>query len=314
MRRLLIASLLATAASAASPSQAAVTLGSDLTTEPTNLFDCSSTTSTRGCLFVQDVLPGHQLSSPFDGVVVRWSVRMGTQTQAQQIRIRVVRRVDATHFRAISSGSLEPIGAGSASYSFPAQLPLRTGDQVAIEADKGTTVQWGAVSTGAHASWYLPSPLDGATTVDPSPGIDDRELTFNVAVEADCDTDGLGDETQDTDTSSCPTCRGKTATITGTEGTDRLSGTPAADVIAALGGNDKVSGLAGNDTICGGSGKDTLKGGKGNDQLSGQKGNDGLYGQKGNDKLSGKAGNDILKGGPGKDKLKGGAGKDKQVQ
>jgi Ca2+-binding RTX toxin-like protein len=111
-----------------------------------------------------------------------------------------------------------------------------------------------------------------------------------------------------------PVCRGKTATIVGDDGPNKLSGTPAADVIAALGGSDKVSGLAGKDTICAGSGRDTLKGGAGNDQLSGQKGNDKLYGQKGNDKLSGKAGKDTLNGGPGKDILKGGAGKDKQIQ
>jgi CotH kinase protein/RTX calcium-binding nonapeptide repeat (4 copies) len=92
------------------------------------------------------------------------------------------------------------------------------------------------------------------------------------------------------------TCKGKAATIVGTNSADRLTGTPAADAIAALGGNDKVSGLAGNDLICGGAGKDTLKGGKGNDKLLGQ------------------AGKDTLKGGPGNDKLKGGAGKDKQVQ
>jgi RTX calcium-binding nonapeptide repeat (4 copies) len=111
-----------------------------------------------------------------------------------------------------------------------------------------------------------------------------------------------------------PACQGKTATIVGTEGPDKLSGTPAADVIAALGGNDKVSGLAGNDTICGGAGKDTLSGGKGNDKLYGEAGKDTLNGGKGNDKLFGGAGRDTLKGGPGKDKLKGGAGKDKQIQ
>jgi Ca2+-binding RTX toxin-like protein len=92
------------------------------------------------------------------------------------------------------------------------------------------------------------------------------------------------------------TCKGKPATIVGTEGNDKLSGTAAADVIAALGGSDKVSGAAGNDRICGGTGKDALTGGKGND------------------KLYGEAGKDTLKGGPGNDKLKGGAGKDKQVQ
>ena len=92
-------------------------------------------------------------------------------------------------------------------------------------------------------------------------------------------------------TTVTPKCKGKLATILGTDGADKLSGTPAADVIVPLGGNDKVSGLAGNDTICGGAGKDALKGGKGND------------------KLFGEAGKDTLKGGPGKDKLEGGAGK-----
>jgi hypothetical protein len=110
------------------------------------------------------------------------------------------------------------------------------------------------------------------------------------------------------------TCRGKQATIVGTEGNDVRNGTSGKDVIAGLGGKDKLSGLAGNDVICGAKGNDTLKGGAGNDQLSGQKGNDKLYGQKGNDKLSGKGGKDTLKGGPDKDTLKGGAGKDKQVQ
>jgi Ca2+-binding RTX toxin-like protein len=110
------------------------------------------------------------------------------------------------------------------------------------------------------------------------------------------------------------TCRGRQATIVGSDGADQITGTGRADVIVGLGGTDKLSGLAGKDVICGAKGSDTLKGGAGNDQLSGQKGNDKLYGQKGNDKLSGKGGSDTLKGGPGKDILKGGAGKDKQVQ
>jgi Ca2+-binding RTX toxin-like protein len=93
-----------------------------------------------------------------------------------------------------------------------------------------------------------------------------------------------------------PTCKGKPATIVGTNGNDTRKGTSGKDVIAGLGGKDKLSGLAGNDLICGGAGKDTLNGGKGND------------------KLYGEAGKDTLKGGPGKDKLKGGAGKDKQIQ
>jgi len=92
------------------------------------------------------------------------------------------------------------------------------------------------------------------------------------------------------------TCKGKPATIVGTNGRDVRKGTSGKDVMVGLGGNDKLSGLAGNDLICGDAGKDTLKGGKGNDRLLGE------------------AGKDTLKGGAGNDKLKGGAGKDRQVQ
>jgi Ca2+-binding RTX toxin-like protein len=109
------------------------------------------------------------------------------------------------------------------------------------------------------------------------------------------------------------TCRGRQATIVGSNGADRGftgTGTPGADVIVGVGGNDELSGLAGNDVICGGEGKDTLSGQNGNDELSGEAGNDTLAGGAGKDSLKGGPGKDILKGGPGKDVLKGGAGKD----
>jgi hypothetical protein len=142
------------------------------------------------------------------------------------------------------------------------------------------------------------------------------QLNLSALLESDCDNDGLGDETQDPDLSSCApgttppptgtpppgsppgtppvTCKGLVATIVGTNGSDVRTGSLGKDVIAGLGGNDTLSGIAGNDVICGGGGKDLLKGGKGNDKL---------YGQKGNDALKGGKGNDVCKGGKGKDTL-----------
>jgi CSLREA domain-containing protein len=97
-------------------------------------------------------------------------------------------------------------------------------------------------------------------------------------------------------------CKGKQATLVGTNGANTIRGTGQRDVIAALGGKDKIFGLAGNDLICAGAGKDTVSGGAGNDKLLGQKGNDTLKGGKGKDTLKGGKGTDILNGGPGKDK------------
>jgi hypothetical protein len=201
---LTVAVLVASAALAAKSGHAAVTLGSDPLPPPTNsAFTCMTDQNDRGCLFVNDVIPGRQLVSPIDGVIVRWRASLNSITAAQSIRIRVVRRVDASHFTVISSGNLEPVPAGAGSYIFPAQLAIRSGDQVAGEADSGTGIAWGALVTGAHMFGYNPSPVEGATTNDPVFDNPDQEVTLNADVEPDCDKDGLGDETQDADLSVC---------------------------------------------------------------------------------------------------------------
>ena len=141
---LTVAALIASAAFAAKSSHAAVTLGSDPLPPPNNnAFVCMTDQNDRGCLFVNDLIPGRQLVSPIDGVIVRWRASLNSNTTAQSIRIRVVRRLDASHFTVISSGDLEPVPAGAGSYIFPAQLAIRSGEQVAGEADSGTGIAWG---------------------------------------------------------------------------------------------------------------------------------------------------------------------------
>ncbi len=278
----------------ASSASASVTIGSALATEPDGQTSCSYFDNPRGCLAIEDVLPGRQLVAPFSGAIVGWNVRLGDGTEAQQIRIRVVRRVDADQFKVISSGRLVPVPAGRGTYTFPEQLPISQGDQVGLEEERSRRLVWRAPLTGARSFDYNPSPPDGGTTEAPVFTHADAEHTFNAVLEPDCDSDGLGDETQDADLSSC-VCKGEKATVRGTDGPDELSGTPARDVIAALGGKDKVSGLAGKDLICGGGGRDTLKGGKGRDKL---------YGQKGKDKLRGGGGKDRCVGGKKDDSAK----------
>jgi Ca2+-binding RTX toxin-like protein len=100
-------------------------------------------------------------------------------------------------------------------------------------------------------------------------------------------------------------CQGKTATIVGTNGADKLTGTKGPDVIAALGGKDKVNGLKGKDRLCGGTGKDRLLGGPGKDRINGEAGRDTLIG--------GPGGGDVCKGGGGKDVAKNSCEKDPGV-
>jgi hypothetical protein len=112
---LVASALVASAGWAAKPGHAAVTLGSDLATAPGGTLiavSCNIPASGRGCLFVNNVIPGRELVSPFDGVIVRWRVRLGSATEAQSIRIRVVRRFDADQFTVITSGGARAHSCG----------------------------------------------------------------------------------------------------------------------------------------------------------------------------------------------------------
>jgi hypothetical protein len=193
---------------------AAVTLGSALQTEPDGNLSCATGVNDRGCLAVNDVLPGGQLVAPFDGVIVGWRLRVGPATQAQTVRIRVVRRVGADTFTAISSGALESVPDGAGTYAFPARLSIRSGEEVGIENGGGPNLVARAPLPGARILLYNPSPADGANSGPPAITLNDQEQTFNVNVEPDCDGDGFGDETQDPQLPLNEACGKGTRTLT----------------------------------------------------------------------------------------------------
>ena len=82
---------------------------------------------------------------------------------------------------------------------------------------------------------------------------------------------------------AAPTCAGRTASIVGTAGPDRLHGSPGPDVIVGRGGHDHIEGRGGNDVVCGNLGDDELEGGRGNDRLYGGRGHDEAEGGPGSD-------------------------------
>jgi uncharacterized repeat protein (TIGR01451 family) len=108
-----------------------------------------------------------------------------------------------------------------------------------------------------------------------------------------------------------PSCRGATATVTGTAANDVLVGTPGPDVIVALAGDDQVVSRAGADLICAGSGRDSIGAGTARDRVFAGAGGDRLLGRGGPDLLKGSAGNDVIKGGRGSDRIRGGRGFDR---
>lgn len=300
MRRYLLASLVSAAliAMSTSPAGASVTIGQ---TDP-------SLTPMAACVGVnpQDmaqpsVTSGDSYVVPADGTITSWSHNAYNGAN-QNVSLKVWRLISGTSYQVVGHNSETFSGPGLISFS-GISVPVQAGDVLGLNAGIGGSVDCMFPAPGDTMLYANASNTpDGQTTNFTT--VPDRRPNISAVVEPDCDKDGLGDQTQDTDLSSCApgtttspapggaTCKGKLATIVGTDGNDVRTGSPGPDVIAGLGGNDTLSGLAGDDVICGGPGKDTLKGGKGKDTL---------LGQAGKDTLNGGGGQDFCKGGKSRD-------------
>jgi RTX calcium-binding nonapeptide repeat (4 copies) len=288
----------------ASPAGAAVTVGQTGPVAATCAagVDWAQVNVSSGNSYVVPSLPPASALT-----ITSWSHQAFTG-MGRKLKLKVYRPVAGLTYTVVAQEARDL--TESVLNTFPTSIAVQAGDVLGITtaADSTGTTGCGTGSFGETNYSAVGDNPDGAQ-VTFSTGVGWR-LNVSAVVEPDCDQDGLGDETQDTNLSSCApgtipppapgtataTCKGKPATIVGTAGSDVRTASQGRDVIAGLGGNDTFSGLAGNDLICGGKGKDTLKGGKGKDTLLGQKGKDALKGGGGRDFCKGAKGNDTASG------------------
>ena len=318
-----LAFVVAAAALMVAPSgaSAATTIGE--TFEPTTL--CDGAMLTR----LQSVSPGGQYSAPSDGVITRWSFEAGADPPDLRFKAaRAAPGADLTtsaDFTIVGESLLETDLDDNELNSFFTRIPVLAGDVIGFfnaTISSGDGCGTGDAAYDTHFFFGDPHPGDTETFTLQSA----VKYDVSALLEPDCDKDGLGDETQDGNLSSCPgapqplTCRGERLTISGTPLNDTITGTNDRDVIAALGGNDEVIALDGNDVVCGNDGDDKLRGQDGNDRMKGNRGadrvkggtsDDFLKGNRGQDILKGKAGDDTLNGGRNDDTCRGGAGDNK---
>ncbi len=290
----------------------AITVGSDLSSSGDVLLGCPTA---EPCTGVQTALPGRQITSPIDGVVVRWRVGDGVGPLA----FRVVRGAGGGSFTGVGRSATEipgappsPVGQPPTISTFATRIPVRAGDFGGLDLAPESAI--GQRSTGgATIVAFVPTLGDNETRA-PQGSVSDTEGLVNADIEADADRDGFGDETQDLcakDAATQGLCGGPCSNArVGTEGNDALNGTDAGDNIRALGGDDTVTSLNGDDCLFGGAGGDRLTADAGNDRLNGEDAADILTGGLGDDELNGGNDDDQLDGGLGTDTLSGGDGDD----
>jgi hypothetical protein len=177
---------------------AAVTIGSDLAPDPVN----SACGGPGACTIANTALPGQQITSPTNGVIVRWRVRVNfTDLGGNAVRLSVIHQASGGAFTGVNASSTVTIPQTALSdettYAFSAQQPIAAGDQLALDLDSPTNnlgIMTGNQPGVTRALWAPQLAVGESRT--PNSTIT-QELMLNADVEADCDRDGLGDETQD---------------------------------------------------------------------------------------------------------------------
>jgi hypothetical protein len=214
---------------------AATTIGSDLAAVPDFDFTCPA-----DCTVAFRTLPGHQVTAPFDGVIVRWRIGVGPSSDAQPVKLRVVRGTGTSKTGAGSSQA-ELVPAAEGTYLFGTRLPVVAGDFIGIDCCAGATTDgtfFRTTITEAELDYWSPPLGDGQTRMRDSR--ETYEMMVNADLEPDCDADGFGDETQDPNISSChprtltldanknKVKKGKKVTLTGRVTQTRQGGTACA--------------------------------------------------------------------------------------
>ena len=142
--------------------QPAVTIGSDLST-PGSPQSCAF----GDCTIVQNALPGRQVTSPIDGVIVLWRVR--NASSPSEFRFRVVRPA--------AGGSFTGGGATSSpGFSCPAictvnaRLPIKAGDLIGVDGPSGAMAAT-RTTPGANLAAWSPFLREGETREQADPSV-----------------------------------------------------------------------------------------------------------------------------------------------
>lgn len=196
---------------AAAPSQAIVTVGSDLSQQPNDTACAYGSFDVQGlsCVHAQlSLQPAHQAAggivAPIDGVVVHWRLRVGPAGSLTALSARPM----------ILSGNLNSAFGASVQlplsqpgiHAFPAHLPIRAGQRIGAEftfsnmneAEVGPPVIHQESGIGVVDNSYGAAEINAPESFSQ---VENAELLLNADIEPDADRDGFGDETEDL----CPT-------------------------------------------------------------------------------------------------------------
>lgn len=147
------------------------------------------------------------------GVITSWSHDRGPASATAQLRLKVFRKTAPNTYLTVGQSDFETLAAPGVN-TFPTRVTVQGGDILGfrITTDAISCRRSGSTGDLPVASGPLqPDPPIGSSVFLGDAGA--YLLNLSATVEPDCDHDGLGDETQDTNTSSCPPSGQRTAAL-----------------------------------------------------------------------------------------------------
>lgn len=122
---------------------------------------------------------GASLASPVDGAVVRWRIQ---GAKGGPFFLRVLRPTGHGAYTAVgTSAPATPTGPGL--QTFTTNIPIQSGDLIAVDSSNPTDEIGVADVAGANTAFIFPPPFDG-TTVAPSGTTSGQELELSAEVQA----------------------------------------------------------------------------------------------------------------------------------
>jgi hypothetical protein len=148
--------------------------------------------------FLQTTSPGNRYAAPSAGVITSWSHQAGPGPP--ELRLKVARPTGENSYTITGQSSFEDPDPNVVNTFGGVRIPVRTGDVIGFAVRVSGSC--GRASATGYGTSSIGSDVPPETNAEFTP-VPTFQLSVSASLEPDCDGDGLGDETQDPEISSC---------------------------------------------------------------------------------------------------------------
>ena len=175
--------------------------GAGAATQIGQTFQPTSNCSPRTRL--QTGSPNGQYAAPFPGVITSWSEQSSSAGGESPVVFKVARSAGGDAFTVVGESEGRLIPDADTLSTFPVRIAVQTGDVIGLFSAPASVFLCSRAATGYTVGESAFGTEVTAGTMAAFTPVPNLQLGVSATLEADCDSDGFGDETQDPDTATC---------------------------------------------------------------------------------------------------------------